>query len=113
LRTQQHVIERRAPRNKPRRLKHERDFRPGITWDAPIDGNAPDVHVEQTADDPQQGGLAAAGRAQNANKFAALDFEAQPVIDLFLAKRDTDILKCDDRVGSHADILPAFSCHHA
>ena len=41
LRAEQHVVERGAPRNQPRRLEHERDFRPGIARRAAVDRDAP------------------------------------------------------------------------
>ena len=108
FRAEQHVVERGAPGNEPRRLEHERDFRPGVAWSAPIDGDAPDVDVEQAADHPQQGGLSAAGRAQDANEFATPNVEAQTVINPFFAKRDADVLKRDDRVGRHTDQCRPF-----
>ena len=63
----------------------------------------PRVDIEQAADDPQRGRFAAAGRAENANKFATPDVEAQPVINPLFAKHDADILKRDDRIDFHAD----------
>ena len=101
LRAEQHIVERGAPGNQPRRLEHECDFRPCVARRAAVDGDAAAVGVEQAADDPQQGGFAATRRAQDADEFAAPDVEAQPVINPLLAKRDADILECDDRVGIH------------
>ena len=113
FRAEQHVIERGAPGNQPRRLEHEGDLRPGVARRTAVDGDAADAHVEQAADDPQRGRFAATGRSEDANELAAADVEAQPVIDLLFAKSDADIFKCDDRVGSHARLADIFSCHDA
>src|SRR5262249_31361607 len=113
LRAQQHVVERGAPGDQPRRLEHERDVRPGILWRTPVDGHAPAAHVEQAADDAQRGGLAATGRAEDTDNLATPDVEAQPIVDSLLAERDADILECDDRAGVHMALRPALiSCHH-
>src|SRR5262249_38720317 len=108
LRAKQDIVERRAPRNKPRRLEHKRDLRPGVARSAAIDGDAPAAHVEQSTDDPQRGRFATTGRTEDANKLASAHVKAQLVIDLFFAEHDADIVEADDRVGFHADIWPIF-----
>src|SRR5215472_984043 len=77
LRAEQHVTERGAPGNEPWRLKYERNVRPRIPRRAPIDGHAPATHVEQAADNPQRGGFSATRRAQDTNKLATANVEAQ------------------------------------
>ena len=51
------------------------------------------------------------GRSEDADELAAPDVEAQPLVDLFFAERDADILKRDDPIGFHADTQAIFfSC---
>ena len=113
FRAKQDVIERSAPGNEPRRLEHEGDLGPGVARRTAVDDDAAVAHIEQAADDPQRGRFAATGRSEDANKLASAHFKAQTVIDLFFAKSEVDIFKCDDRVGSHARLADIFSCHDA
>ena len=93
LRAEQHVVERGAPRHEPRRLKHEGDLRPGLGGRAAVDPHPSRADIEQAADDAQRRRLAAAGRPENANKLAPPHVEAQPIINLVVAKPDADIVE--------------------
>src|SRR5690606_3407141 len=58
-----------------------RDVRPGTGEQAGPDGDGPGVGAQEPRDDAQEGGLAAAGRAEPGGEGAAGDGEVEPVED--------------------------------
>ena len=54
------------------------------------------VRCDEAADDPQRSRLAAAGRAEQRDKFSIVDAEVKPVQHLFTVKRNCDVFQCNN-----------------